>query len=109
MRFTLDSGVLGRQAEAIPPHRVHDVKPLGPLVARQNIAQGVIAHMAHMQLAAGVGEHLEDVIFGLRCVDIRAEHIAFKPLCLPFGFDVGGRILLHERENSGLGYKRKGP
>ncbi len=38
-------------------------KPARPLVARHHVAQRVVAHMPHVDLAAGVGEHLQHVVF----------------------------------------------
>ena len=60
----LDRGVLGGQSERVPAHGVLDVVAAHPHIARQRIADRIIAHVAHMQAAAGIGQHLDDVIFG---------------------------------------------
>ena len=64
MHAALDGRVLGGQAERVPAHGVQDVVAAHPHVARQRIADGIIAHVAHVQAAAGVGQHFDDVIFG---------------------------------------------
>ena len=83
----LHGGVLGGQTEGVPAHGVEDVQALHALVAGDDIADGVVAHMPHVDAARGVGEHLEDVVFfpaGL-CVDL--EGLVPLPALLPFAFD----------------------
>ena len=46
-----DGGVLGRQAEGVPAHRLQHVVALHAHVARQHVADGVVAHVAHVQPA----------------------------------------------------------
>src|SRR6185312_12626608 len=56
-----------------------------PLVARHHVAQRVVAHMPHVDLAAGVWEHLEHVVFWAavgRHV-LGAEAAARLPFTLP--------------------------
>jgi hypothetical protein len=36
-----------------------------PHIAGKRVSDGVVAHVSHVQLAAGIGQHLEHVIFGL--------------------------------------------
>ena len=55
--------VFRRQAKSVPAHGVHHQMPACALIARHHIAQRVVAHMAHMDLAAGVGEHLQHIVF----------------------------------------------
>ena len=50
MDVVFDGGVFGGQAEGVPPHGVHDVEPLHALEARHHVADGVVAHMAHVQV-----------------------------------------------------------
>ena len=61
----LDGGVLGRQAERIPAHRVKDVVAAHPHVAGQSVADRVVPHMSHVQDTTGVRKHLEYVILFL--------------------------------------------
>jgi hypothetical protein len=61
----LQRGVLGRQAEGVPAHGHEDVVALHAQLAREHVVDGVVAHMAHVQLAAGVGQHGAGVVLGL--------------------------------------------
>ena len=81
----LAGGVLGRQAERIPAHRMQHRMAARPLVARHHVAERVVADVPHMQLAAGIGEHLEHVVFRpVRRRDVRhVEAAATVPGVLP--------------------------
>ena len=60
----LDGRVLRRQAEGVPAHGVQHVVALHALVAGDHVADGVVAHVAHVELARRVGEHLQAVVLG---------------------------------------------
>ena len=60
----LDGGVLGGQAEGVPADRVHDVEAALHPVARDDVAERVRLGVAHVQVARGVREHVEDVLLG---------------------------------------------
>ena len=77
--------VLRRQAERIPAHRMHHREAACPLVARHHVAQRVVADMAHVDLPAGIGEHLQHVVFRLVVGwDVgHAEAAVFGPGALP--------------------------
>ena len=53
----VDGRVLGRQPEGVPAHRHQHVEALHPQVARHHVVDGVVADVAHVQLAARVGQH----------------------------------------------------
>jgi len=55
--LVLHRRVLGRQAERIPAHGHQHVHALHAQVAREHVVDGVVAHMPHVQLAAGVRQH----------------------------------------------------
>ncbi len=79
--------VLRRQAERVPAHRMqHGIAPRA-LVARHHIAQRVIADVTHVDLAAGIREHLQHVIFRLAVGGHvgDAERPALLPDPLPAG------------------------
>ena len=59
-----DGGVFGGETEGVPAHGVEDVVAAHPHIAGEGVADGVIADVADMERAAGVGEHLEHVVFG---------------------------------------------
>lgn len=58
----LDGRVLSRHAEGVEAHRMQDVEALHRLVARHDITDGVVAHVAHVQVARRIREHLECVV-----------------------------------------------
>ncbi len=55
--LVLHRRVLGRQPEGVPAHRHQHVQALHAQLAREHVVDGVVAHMPHVQLAAGVGQH----------------------------------------------------
>jgi len=63
MALVLDGCVLGRHTERVPPHRVHDVEPAHPFKPADNIADGIITDMPHMDAAGRIREHLQEIIF----------------------------------------------
>ena len=105
MNAPLARRILGRQAKGVPTHGMHDHMPAGAFVARHHIAQRVVAHMPHMDLARGVGEHFQHVVFR----HARRRHIGHRedgvavPCLLPARLGSGeiitggvGRDLVHD-------------
>ena len=86
----LDGGVLGGQAEAVPAQWVHDLVATHAAEARRDIAQGVVAHMPHVDAAAGIREHDQHVKgFGARQQlrrPLGAEGAGLEPAALDLGF-----------------------
>ncbi len=60
-RVVLDGGVFGRQAERVPAHRLQHVLALHALVAADDVADGVVAHVAHVQRAGRVRQHRQAI------------------------------------------------
>src|SRR6266404_4603654 len=87
MRFVGDGGIFGWQAESIPTHGMKHVESTHALYAGDDVADGVIAHVAHVQRAGGIGQHFERVIFRFCGIYFRIEDARFGPAPLPFGFD----------------------
>ena len=87
MNAALERRVFRRQAEGVPAHGMEDVEASGPLVARHDVAHRVVAHVAHMDAARGVGEHLQDVIARASIAAFRPEQPRVLPGSLPLGFD----------------------
>jgi hypothetical protein len=77
----LHGRVLGRQAEGVPAHRLEHVIALHALEARDHVADGVVAHMAHVEPPAGVGKHRQAIELGAR----RVLGHAVAARGLPFG------------------------
>ena len=61
-RVVLDRGIFRRQSERIPSHGMKHVVAIHPHVARQRIANRIVAHVPHVQRARGIGQHFENVI-----------------------------------------------
>ncbi len=97
MQTTLDGGLLGGQAESVPTERVQDVFAQHPLIARDGIADDVVAEVSHVDVARGIGEHYEEIVFLLRHVG-SMEDLLLVPAFLPLGFD-GGKVV------SGAGFR----
>ena len=49
--------VLGRQAERIPAHRLQHVVAAHAVVPGDNVADGIVPHVPHVQLPRRIGEH----------------------------------------------------
>ncbi len=81
----LHGGVLRRQSERVPAHRMEDIEPAGAAITRHHIAHGVVAHMAHVDAPRRIGEHLEHVIFRARIVVLGFEDLRTRPGLAPFG------------------------
>ena len=59
----LDRRVLGRQPEGVPTHRLQHVLAPHPVVAADDVADGVIPHVAHVKCAGRIRQHGEAVEF----------------------------------------------
>ena len=78
----LDGGIFGRQAERVPADGVQHVEAAHAPVTRHGVADGVIAHVAHVQRAGGIRQHLEQIIFRPRGIGVGANAPA-RPILLP--------------------------
>ena len=90
----LDGRVLRGQTEGVPAHRVEDVEAAHPLVAREQIPDGVDAHVAHVDAAGRVREHLQTVELGTARVLPDVELLALFPDPLPLRLDLAERIAI---------------
>ncbi len=94
----LDRGVLRRQAERVPAHRLQHVLALHALVAADHVADGVVAHVAHVQRAGRVRQHGEAVELRPRRVLLHRVGALRVPVALRGGFHrlraIGGFILV---------------
>ena len=57
-----ECSIFSGQTKSIPTHGHQDVEALHAQMACEHVVDGVVAHMAHVQLAAGVGQHRTGVI-----------------------------------------------
>jgi len=82
VRSPFDSGVLGGEAEGIPPHRMEDLVPAHPLESGEGVRDGVVTDVAHVEFAGRIGKHPENVRWVghiVRC----SENACFPPDALP--------------------------
>ena len=63
--IVLDGRILRWHSERIPAHRLQYILTQHALIARHHITNGVIAHMAHVQLSTGIGKHRQAIVFFL--------------------------------------------
>ena len=103
----LDRRVLGVQAERVVAHRAQNGEPLATPDMGEDVAEGVVEDVAHVQLAGRVREHLEDVgrasVRGDTRVRVRdLERALGVPDGLPLGLDGLGLVplQLHRLRNA---------
>ena len=100
LHAVLDRGVLRRHAESVEAHRMQHVAALHLLETRDDVADRIVAHMPHVQIARRIREHFEHIVLGLRAVDLRLADVVLLPLLLPFLFDFLRSISLHTTKSS---------
>ena len=83
-----DGGVFRGKAEGVPAHGMQHVEAAHPLVAGQRVADGIVADVADVQRAAGVGQHFEHVVFRLGGVLLGLVEIGVFPTPPPLQFDL---------------------
>src|SRR5213076_809207 len=90
-------GVLGRQAEGIPAHRLHHVVAAHAQVAREHVAYRVVAHVAHVQPPGWVRQHRQAVELRARGVLAHLERAPLGPVGLRGALDSRGIVALLHR------------
>ena len=86
MGFAFHRRVFGRHPERVPSHRVEDIKPLRPLVARKHVAHRIVADMPHMDAPGRVREHLQYVAFRPAGLGFCGKNVVLRPNPLPVAF-----------------------
>ena len=81
-------GVFGGEAERVPAHGVQHVVAAHPHITREGVADRVVADMADVERAAGIGQHLQHVVFGLGGVLLGFIEGIVLPAFVPFQFDL---------------------
>jgi hypothetical protein len=100
-----DGRVLGRHAQSIPADGMEDVVSPHHLESGDDVADGIIADVAHMNPARRIGVHFQGVEFGPGGILGGGEGVLFVPHFLPAGFDglkivfAGGVVLAHDRSS----------
>ena len=95
--------VLRRQPEGVPAHGREDVVAEHLLVARDDIAHNIVAPVAHVHVAAGVGEHRQTIELGLALVvRVAPKGAVLVPILLPLRFNRVKRILFFHKARPSL-------
>ncbi len=95
LHAVLDGRVLRGHAERVEAHRMQHVVALHRLVARHDIADGVVAHVPHVEVARRIREHLERVVFRARGIGLRLVDLLLFPFFLPFLLDFLWIVAIH--------------
>ena len=103
----LNGGVFCGHAESVPAHGLHDIFTLHALETGHNVADSVVTHVAHVQLAAGVGEHGEAVELLAVRVLYGFEALMFVPVLLGVAFDITRAVVCVHRFINALAYSPK--
>jgi len=90
--IVLDGGVLRRKAEGVEPDGMQHIEAAHPRLPRHGIADGIVARMAHVEVARRIREHLQYVLLRLRRVLVHGEEVLVLPSLLPFRLDGMGII-----------------
>ena len=101
----LHGSVFRWQTERVPAHGLQHVATLHAHEAADDIANGVITHVAHVQSPTRVGEHAQAVILLARRVFHGTESAVFIPPTLGSRFDGGGRVNLFDSHGKPAGTK----
>ncbi len=111
--LALHRGVLGRQPERVPAHRVQHVVAARAHEAGEHVAHGVVAHVPHVDAPRRIGEHLQHVVFRARVVVPRGEDAPLVPHLLPARLGLAGVVAvvhailaLGAKNRGGLGHER---
>src|SRR3989337_2550282 len=92
MNSAFDGGILSRETEGIPSHRMQNVVSPHALVTSNHVTDGIVAHMAHVNTARGIRKHLKHVIFRFPLLFGSPEGIIFLPKLLPLLFYIFGLV-----------------
>src|SRR5207253_580520 len=109
-------GVLGRQAEGVPSHRLQHVEAAHAVVAGENVADGIVPDVSHVQLPRGIRERAQAVELRRGGVFFDAVGARRCPVSLGAAVDVprapvklGDGSLVKLGENGQLGFAELSP
>ena len=88
----LDSRIFRRHAKGVKAHGVQYIKAPHGAETGNHIANGIVAHVAHMQIAGGIREHLQYIGFGFGRINLAFKSVVLFPVLLPFLFYGMGSI-----------------
>ena len=66
----LDGRIFRRHAKRVKAHGMQHIKAPHGAEAGNHVANGIVAHVAHMQIAGGIREHLQYIGFGFGRINL---------------------------------------
>ena len=87
LRVVLDGSVLSGQAKGVKADGVQHVKAAHAGLTGHGIADGVVARVAHVQVARRIREHFEHVLLGLAGVGVDGKEVGVLPGLHPLGLN----------------------
>ena len=80
-------GATGKMAEGVEAHGVQDVVAAHAGLTGHGIADGIVARVAHVQVARRIRENLEHVLLGLTVVGVDGKEVGVLPGLHPLGLN----------------------
>ncbi len=71
----LDGSVLGRQAKGVKADGMQHIKAAHAGLTGHGIADGIVARVAHVQVARRIREHLEQILLRLAVVGVDGKEL----------------------------------
>ena len=96
----LDGGVFRGQTEGVPANGMQDVETLHRHEAGQRVADGIVAHVAHVNVAGRIRQHFQHVVFGPPGLGLGVKQLLLRPALLPLGFNILRIVVWVHRFNS---------
>ena len=90
----LDGSIFRRHAKRVEPHGMQYVEAPHGAEPGDHVADGIVAHMTHVQVARRIGEHFQHIGFWFSFFFFAFERFMLFPILLPFGFNGMGCIFL---------------
>ena len=84
----LDRRIFGWHAEGIEAHRMDDIEALHRLETGNDVTDGVVSDMTHVEVARRVREHFQYIVFLSARVRMSFKCFGVLPDFLPFLFDL---------------------
>ena len=92
MNPSLNRRIFRGESEGVPPHGMQYVVASHPPIAGNDIPDGIIPHMAHVNFAGGIRKHFQEVVLGKFRVLRHPEALVILPDLLPPLFNLFGLV-----------------
>ncbi|MCG3161395.1 MAG: hypothetical protein JMDDDDMK_02578 [Acidobacteria bacterium] len=92
-RVVFDRSVFGWHSERVPAHRMNHIVALHAFEVRQRVADRIIAHVAHVDAARWIRQHLQAVKLFASGVNFNLKDARIGPSLLLSFFDLFRKIL----------------